>query len=148
MANTSGTNDGGGNAMPGERRAVSSPSLGGVSAPVNSTASAPSLASSGSSSSHPVGWFHGKLPSFGTCGGKRGSLTEIWQIWGGVGPGKVTGGASGFNLRAHGETSIKEQTVWGSTSNYGRYLQAGRYMDSKIASIKVSAAGCVGRVSE
>lgn len=94
-----------------------------------------------SSTSHPKGWFYGKLPSFGTCGGKRGSLTQIWQVWGGAGPGKVTGGECGFSLRAHGETSIKEQEVWGSTSNYGRYLQAGRYMDSKIAAIKVGRVG-------
>lgn len=99
------------------------PSFGGVSA---SAPAAPSPADSGSSSSHPEGWFHGKLPGFGACGGKRGSLTSIWQIWGGEGPGKVTGGGSGWNLRQHGETTIKEQEAWGSTSNYGRYLQAGR----------------------
>ena len=99
---------------------------------------APSSAERGSSSSHPQGWFYGKLPSFGTCGGRRGSLTMIWETWGGEGPGKVTGVASGWNLRQHGDTSVKEQEMWGSTSNYGRYLQAGRYMDNKIASIKVS----------
>lgn len=99
---------------------------------------APSSAERGSSSSHPQGWFYGKLPSFGTCGGRRGSLTMIWEIWGGEGPGKVTGVASGWNLRQHGDTTVKEQEMWGSTSNYGRYLQAGRYMDNKIASIKVS----------
>ena len=89
------------------------------------------------STSHPTGWFYGQLPAFGTCGGKRGSLSQIWQVWGGVGPGKVVGGEKGFNLRAHGETTVKEQKAWGSTSNYGRYLQAGRYMDAKIAAIKV-----------
>ena len=104
-------------------------------------ASAPVPADSPSSDTHPEGWFYEKLPSFGTCGGKRGSLIEVWQIWGGAGPGKVTRGKSGFSLRAHGETSIKEQEMWGSTSNYERYLQAGTYMDEKIASIKVGARG-------
>eukprot|EP00752_Nemacystus_decipiens_P009082 g8109.t1 len=138
LANTSDANGGSGNAT-SEPSPVPCPSLGGVRgehAPAISTASAPSHPEGGFSTSHPLGWFHGKLPGFGTCGGKRGSLSQIWEIWGGVGPAKVAGGASGFNLRAHGETTIKEQEVWGSTSNYGRYLQAGRYMDNKIASIK------------
>ncbi len=95
-----------------------------------------------SSTWHPKGWFRGKLPGFGTCGGRGGSLTEIWEVWGGAGPGKVTGGEAGLNLRVHGETSVKEQEVWGSTSNYDRYLQAGRYMDDKIASIKVNGREC------
>eukprot|EP00752_Nemacystus_decipiens_P016035 g14336.t2 len=138
LANTSDANGGSGNAT-SEPSRVPCPSLGGVRgehAPAISTASAPSHPEGGFSTAHPLGWFHGKLPGFGTCGGKRGSLSQIWEIWGGVGPAKVAGGASGFNLRAHGETTIKEQEVWGSTSNYGRYLQAGRYMDNKIASIK------------
>lgn len=95
-----------------------------------------------SGTSHPAGWFRGKLPGFGTCGGRGGSLTEIWEVWGGAGPGKVTRGEAGLNLRAHGETTVKEQEVWGSSSNYGRYLQAGTYMDDKIASIKVQRPKC------
>ena len=131
----------GGDAIPGPG-AVSSLAGRHNTAPTPTSATlAPLPVEGGSSSSHPQGWFHGKFPSFGTCGGKRGSLTMIWEIWGGEGPGKVTGGVSGWNLRQHGDTSVKEQEVWGSTSNYGRYLQAGRYMDNKIASIKVSTRG-------
>lgn len=113
------------------------PLAGNGSAPDTLVHTASADQSADTSQSHPAGWFSGKLPSFGTCGGRRGSLSEIWEVWGGAGPEKVTGGGSGFSLRAHGETSVKEQEQWGSTSNYGRYLQAGRYMDKKIASIKV-----------
>lgn len=141
LASASGAERDVGDALLGPANAGSSSMLGGHgenNAPANPTTTTTSnVESSGSRTSHPSGWFYGKLPNFGACGGKRGSLSEIWQVWGGEGPGKVTGGESGFNLRAHGETSIKEQEMWGSTSNYGRYLQAGRYMDGKIAAIKV-----------
>lgn len=147
LVNISGANRDGGDAVRGEPNAGSRSTVGGrtghgvggTTPAASRAANTSSSESSGSSTSHPTGWFCGKLPSFGTCGGKRGRLSAIWQVWGGAGPGQVTGGESGFSLRAHGETSIKEQEVWGSTSNYGRYLQAGRYMDSKIASVKVNA---------
>lgn len=94
----------------------------------------------------PAGWYRGKLPGLGSCGGRGGNLRKIWDVWGGVGPEVALGAAgatAGLNLRSHGDVTLKQQEAWCSTSSYSRYAQTGRYMDANVASIKVNARrGC------
>ena len=89
----------------------------------------------------PEGWYEGRLPGLGSCGGRGGSLSNVYEVWAGVGPavalGRPPGATSGLNLRSHGDVSLKQQEKWCSSSSYSRYALAGRYMDSKVAEIKV-----------
>lgn len=96
----------------------------------------------------PQGWQRGKLPGLGSCGGMGGNLRKVWDCWGGAGPAAALGtcgGATGLNLRSHGDVTIKQQEAWCSTSTFSRYVLSGRFMDKRVAAIKVRSLGLPNR---